>query len=452
MRDAITWSYDLLSPEEQELFCRLAVFGDGFTLEAAEALETAGDEETGRREDGKTAKRRSGIYSRRPAVPPSRRPRPGELAGRQEPGGARYDGGGDALPLAGDDSGVCRRATPGEWVRGRCPATACSVHAGVCRAARADAVYPLSAADLAPLEREGSNFQVALEWPAAAGDPEEFVRLCAALGWFWWQDGHWAEGRRWLGLAWDRIPAGDQAGTPLAIPISLAVLLVSGTADLDRAEAIIVAGLERCRAVGDAFGGASLLLVRGWLHHQAGRFDEAGKWLEEALAAADTVAPPERATTLRAAILNNLGGWARACNLLPEAAAFHEDAIDLNRTAGHLRGVVSGLVDLGSVEVARGDTGRAIAFFREGLGLMLEQPDLRYGIAALERLGEALATSAPDQAVRLWAWPGRCTRPPASRRRLPYLRRIASAPWRRADEPWVPMPSRRPGRLAGRSI
>lgn len=38
MRDAIAWSFDLLSPDEQGLFRRLAIFASGFSLEAAEAI------------------------------------------------------------------------------------------------------------------------------------------------------------------------------------------------------------------------------------------------------------------------------------------------------------------------------------------------------------------------------------------------------------------------------
>ena len=41
LRATIEWSYDLLTPEEQELFARLSVFAGGCTLEAAEEVADA---------------------------------------------------------------------------------------------------------------------------------------------------------------------------------------------------------------------------------------------------------------------------------------------------------------------------------------------------------------------------------------------------------------------------
>ena len=44
LRQAIKWSYDLLTPPEQKLFRRLSVFAGGCTLEAAEAVCNTGED------------------------------------------------------------------------------------------------------------------------------------------------------------------------------------------------------------------------------------------------------------------------------------------------------------------------------------------------------------------------------------------------------------------------
>ena len=43
MHDAISWSYELLEPEEQELFTALSVFAGPFDLRSAEAVGGQGD-------------------------------------------------------------------------------------------------------------------------------------------------------------------------------------------------------------------------------------------------------------------------------------------------------------------------------------------------------------------------------------------------------------------------
>jgi predicted ATPase/class 3 adenylate cyclase len=72
MRDAIAWSHDLLTPEEQAIFRLLAVFVGGFTLEAAEWVAgSEGEAEASGWQGGRVAGRTTAEHL---ATPPPRHP------------------------------------------------------------------------------------------------------------------------------------------------------------------------------------------------------------------------------------------------------------------------------------------------------------------------------------------------------------------------------------------
>ena len=175
MRDAIAWSHDLLSADEQTLFRRLAVFVGGFTLEAA------GRSCAGRSADGDGARRR-----RRAGRPPAGRPgRPG--------------------PTASPASRCWRRSASTPWSGWRTSGEEAAIrerHAACCLglAERAEPALlgPDQVAWLDRLETELANLRAALAWLRDAGEAERGLRLAAALWTFWVVRDRVPEGRRWL--------------------------------------------------------------------------------------------------------------------------------------------------------------------------------------------------------------------------------------------------------------
>jgi predicted ATPase/DNA-binding CsgD family transcriptional regulator len=189
MRDSIAWSYDLCSPEEKELFCRLAVFVGGCTLEAAEAV--CGTEGTGNGEQG------TGEDDRAP-VPSSVLDGIAALVAKSL---LRQEEGPDGAPR------YRMLETVREFALERLEA---SGEAEEIRRRHADDVLALTragAADLADsapggwltrLEVEQANIRAALTWLRDRGDTGVGLRLAAALGGFWRLRNSIAEGRAWL--------------------------------------------------------------------------------------------------------------------------------------------------------------------------------------------------------------------------------------------------------------
>jgi len=190
LRDAIAWSYDLLTPAERALFRRLSVFVGGWTLEAAERVCAT---------DGDVALDVLNVVSS--LVDKSLARWMDDAA----PGGA----GGDArfgLLETIRAYGLERLEESGEEEASR------RAHAAhyLALAEQADSAVkgPDSLAWLARLEAEHNNLRAALAWACKHGEVEIGLRMVGGLAYFWYTHSHRREALAWL----DRLLAVEASG------------------------------------------------------------------------------------------------------------------------------------------------------------------------------------------------------------------------------------------------
>jgi predicted ATPase/DNA-binding CsgD family transcriptional regulator len=245
MRNTIAWSYDLLAPEEQILFRRLAVFAGGFTLEAAEGVAAPPQRASLRSGGGGGFTASGGVAFGSGGEEyddgPTRAPSPPEFAQRTAPPEAAprlpppersatpsvFDG----VAALVDRSLLRQEEQPDgeprylmletvrefalERLEASGEATAVRErHAAMFAAVAAEADVKLRGrvqiAWLARLETEHDNLRASMAWALARGDAELALRLADGLHWFWYLHGHWVEGRRWL----ERALGADGAAAP----------------------------------------------------------------------------------------------------------------------------------------------------------------------------------------------------------------------------------------------
>ncbi|MGH2530939.1 MAG: ATP-binding protein [Thermomicrobiales bacterium] len=200
MRDAIAWSYDLLSPEEQALFRRLSIFVGGCTLDAAkwvmaeggkrkaDATEAEGRGRKAESDDGSAAVRR----------PPSASDVLDGIASLvdksllrrtdQDEGEPRFE-----MLETIREYGVDQLAASGEETTARARHTAW--YLALAERAEPELTGPEQISWLERLECEHANLRGALAWLSEGERAEQALRLAGALSHFWAVHGHWAEGR-----------------------------------------------------------------------------------------------------------------------------------------------------------------------------------------------------------------------------------------------------------------
>jgi predicted ATPase len=190
MRDAIAWSYDLLTSEEQALFRRLAVFAGGFDLEAAEDIgigtptSVDGDREAEVISPADAVL--DGVFSlvekslvRQVADPSSPEPRYLVLETLREFAWEQLEASGEA--------DVVRRAHA-------------SYYARLAERAEPELTGGQPAVWFDRLESEHANLRAALAW-MLVNDQGADLSAVAALVRFWDHLGHVGEGRRRLAAA-----------------------------------------------------------------------------------------------------------------------------------------------------------------------------------------------------------------------------------------------------------
>lgn len=353
MRHALAWSHDLLAPEVQVLFRRLAVFVGGCTLEAAEAvcrLGMGGDLDVPK-----------GV---------------GDLVDHNL---LRLEG-----PPA-DDTRLLMletiRAYGLEQLESRGEAADvqqahAAYYLALAETAEPELKGPEQATWIQRLEPEHDNLRAALRWALAQAQVETGLRLAGALGRFWLMQGHLSEGRAWLeGALGTALPPTASAAVR-AKALHWAGSLALNQGDYVVARPLLEECLALCRTLADKQAIDRALSLLGVVAYRQGDYTAARALHEEGL----TLNRELENKAGIAASLGNLGIVVVEQGDYALARALHAECLALCRELGDTYGVGIALSNVGGVENQLGQYTTARSRHEECLALCRALGD-RQGIA-----------------------------------------------------------------------
>ena len=383
MRNAIAWSHDLLSPDEQALFRSIAVFSDSFSLEDAEGVIGL---ETSSETDATMTSILEGLAGLidasllQVAITPDGEPRYRMLE-------TVHEFAAEQLATSSD-----REQTHRAYAR---------YFLDVAERYQLADYLPDGERVIALLRVEQANLQAALVWFDASGDAESFVRLAAALGRYWCGLALYHEGRDWLTRA---ISIGgdpsSQASAKALVHLGM-IALYEGV--YEEAEAYLTAGLTGCRSVEERFHQSLALIGLGGLAAMQGDVDVSTSRLEESIDIARTLADGRLAGIMIGWGLNNLAVVARMQDDAELARERLEAGLHYSREGEYPAGVIMALGDLGDLARDRSDYPQALAYYHEALEVIgWKNPATRVVIEVVEAIGiVAVAVGQARRGVRL---------------------------------------------------
>ncbi|MEO7981033.1 MAG: adenylate/guanylate cyclase domain-containing protein [Sporichthyaceae bacterium] len=349
LRATITWSHDLLEPEEQELFARLAVFRGGCRLEAAEqvcgadldVLQALVDKSLLRTRDGgrfwmlETIREYATERLEEAAEAPSLRAWHAE----------------HFLAMAEQAAPHLRSGRPGPWPD--------------------------------RLEADLDNLRATLEWFDGQGCTHDYLRLAASLVDLWQSRGFLSEGRHVLA---DGLRAADVDPSLRARALDGAAVLAVAAGD-PAARELASEALGIHDRLGEDAGRAESLWVLGYAAVSNEDWATAQAALTEStdiFRRVDDVASLLGASRTLAWIHDQRGD-------VDTARELHEATLELARTTGHTLQQASVLGSLASIAITQGRLGEAVAMLREHQDLVESFGDRTGVVVNLARIARLLA-------------------------------------------------------------
>jgi predicted ATPase/DNA-binding XRE family transcriptional regulator len=380
MRDAIAWSYDLLSPHEQALFRRLAVFSGGFTLNGAEAV--AAPESHLAVLDGVVALVEQSLVHQMPGTDDEPRYRMLETV---------REFGVERLASGGDESDARRRHTEyyvrlsTELVRG--------------------STVLMDHTSLTSVVAEHDNIRLALAWCDEHDEIDALLQLSALLYGLWVGRGLYREGVQWVerGLARpNRVPSVALVGA-----LDGAGTLAIFQGDYARAASFIDEGLALARELGEPTLVAEALMYSVFLSFRRREFAQAEELLSEVRCTLGAQSEGEPGAipflTLGGVVpFVTQGDLALAQGQFARAATEYEQGLELFRAANSEWGVRDMQAGLAAVRYCTGDVTQAAALYRESLQQSHILAFWPLVVSALHGLvGVAAETGQPEVGGRL---------------------------------------------------
>ena len=341
LRNAIEWSYGLLDEGEKLLFGRLGVFSGGATLEAIEAVcDARGDLPTDVFDSASSLLDKSLLRQEEEATG---EPRFLMLETIHEFAQVRLEESGEVEAV--------RRA-----------------HAEYFRALAEEAEPNLwgaeDAAWLDRLEREHDNMMAALSWAIEHEEATLALRVGGALRWFWYMEGYYGEGRRWLEAALSK--NWGAAAEARARALEGVGWLASSQGDLDRAQTAANEGLMLSTEAGlDKVVVADFQNVLGDVARHRGDYEQATELLEKSLALHRAV----KDTRGVAWSLGDLANVSSDRGSYERARALYEEGLVLSRKLGGAELLGAFLISLGDEYLLEGDPERATELNEEAAEL-----------------------------------------------------------------------------------